>query len=78
MPHNLAYSDFLHSILICMLEKYQKLNSNEILKFQVHRSGSPHSAFTNVLSELKSRKSSVDSNIKVGKIEQQKVSCYKY
>ncbi|KAG8264185.1 Belongs to the TRAFAC class myosin-kinesin ATPase super [Homalodisca vitripennis] len=34
-------------------------------KAQVHRSGSPHSAFTNVLSELKSRKSSVDSvNIK--------------
>ncbi|XP_054281634.1 unconventional myosin-XV-like isoform X2 [Macrosteles quadrilineatus] len=34
---------------------------------QVHNrsgSGSPHSAFTNVLSELKSRKSSVDSNIK--------------
>lgn len=58
-----------------MLEKYQKLNSNEILQFQVHRSGSPHSAFTNVLSELKSRKSSVDSNIKVGKIEQRKVSC---
>ncbi|XP_039291022.1 unconventional myosin-XV [Nilaparvata lugens] len=33
-------------------------------KAQVHRSGSPHQSFTNVLSELKSRKSSVDSMTK--------------
>lgn len=37
---------------------------------QIYRSGSPHSTFTNVLSELKSRKSSAESNSKVNRRKQ--------